>query len=203
MRMAKDLVAVWMAALPVTPGAGKWTLLGPCVDWHLVGFAANRCIQHLTTVAFAALDLPLHAGKGVDGQLTWQELRRVRVTKSLKFVGEVDFEIRLCIYALVLEPVRYLTAWSLRKSKDFIDPCTHPPLLDVTFEEASPAIVASHYLASLVDGSSSRLVLLWRMARLGFSWAEMTVVDGQISAICFNAGKGVSAAAIFSGRPKS
>ena len=164
MRMAKDLVAFWMAALPVIPEAGKWTLLGPCVDWHLLGFAANRCIQHLTTVAFAALDLQLHAGKGVDGQLTWQELRGVRVTKSFKLVAEVDVEVRLCIYALVLEPVHYLTAWSLRKSKDFIDPCTDPPLLDVTFAEASPATVALQYLASLVDGSPSRLVLLWRMA---------------------------------------
>jgi hypothetical protein len=60
-----------------------------------------------------------------------------------------------------LEPVRYMTAWCLSKSKDFLDPCSHPALLDVTFMDTSPATVALLFLASLLDGSAERLRLLW------------------------------------------
>jgi hypothetical protein len=54
-----------------------------------------------------------------------------------------------------------MTAWCLSKSKDFLDPCSHPALLDVTFKDTSPATVALLFLASLLDGSAERLRLLW------------------------------------------
>ena len=80
--------------------------------------------------------------------------------KTFRFLTSHGVAQQLCIYALVLEPVRFLTAWALSRSKDFVDPCRHPPLLDLVSDFANPGVAALQYLASLLDGSSPRLRML-------------------------------------------
>lgn len=159
-RMAKTLVSLWLSSLPVVPEAGKSTLLAPCVDWFWLGFCLNEIIRHVCERALSAFDAPLSADAKHGEHLSWHELRGVRVQRSLTFLSGRFVAARLTIFALVLEPVRFLTAWALAKSKDFPDPCAHPALLDVVSEQHSPATVALQNLASFVDGSSSRLKLL-------------------------------------------
>jgi hypothetical protein len=65
-KMAKTMISLWLTSLPVVPESGKWTLLGPCVDWHLLGFALHSCVRHIARTAFATLSIPMPKPSGEE-----------------------------------------------------------------------------------------------------------------------------------------
>ena len=60
---------------------------------------------------------------------------------------------------------------ALVKSKEFIDPCEVPALVDLVSSDSSPATLACQMLSALLDGSSDRLGLVFHMHGAA-SWAD-------------------------------
>ena len=65
--------------------------------------------------------------------------------------------------ALVLEPLRILSSWFMRRAHDveLHHSCRHP-LCGIVYPGSSPVVAALQYLASMLHGQPRRLVLLWR-----------------------------------------
>ena len=70
--------------------------------------------------------------------------------------------VAMIVLAIVLEPLRSVTCWFMAKAREATDECKSPGVLDLLNPPYSCIVHARQYLASLLAGSSSRLILLWR-----------------------------------------
>jgi len=164
--MSRAFVRLLLSSLPTKPEDGKWTLLGPCLDFMVGVLHVNTSFTMIFVAAFGAMqtDAPASDSNIQTDTLTWHEMRGIRVTLSCTYLHSPECRHRLTTLALSVEGVRYLTAWGLRKSKDFPDPCEHPAIFSLCLQKSNPASVTLGFVASLLDGSSSRLALLFRPA---------------------------------------
>lgn len=162
--MGISFVQLFLSSLPTKPEDGKWTLLGPCLDFVMGTSHTCRLFGLLFELSLAKLqaDAPRFEIPECSDSLTWHEVRGVRAKLGSKYVKQPQFLNQLTTLSLATEGIRYLTAWSLTKSKDFPDPCEFSPIFDLTLVRANPGLVVAEYLASLADGTARRLILLFR-----------------------------------------
>ena len=67
---------------------------------------------------------------------------------------------RLVVLALVLEPLRHLTAFLMRRARE-ADPLSKNGLLDMLYEPVSPVVHAGQYIAAFLLHEPPRLQLLF------------------------------------------
>ena len=75
----------------------------------------------------------------------------------------------MLIIAICIEPLRYLSAWWMRRARETDASCTRVRILDMMHGPTSPLQAARQYCATLLfaQEGSGRLALLWRYG--GFS----------------------------------
>lgn len=170
-RMDCAVRAVLFSSVPLTPAANKWTKLGPCCDAVFGGMLLGRVYLH----ALVSLQIAQPEQKQGDNNADEDYIRDVdfgavqgkRYKVSVEFLSHKENNVGLAILSLLLEPLRFLTAWLMRRAKEVYNPCCQSLVFDMWVEGLSPIVFASQYLATLLDGQNPRLMLLWRPA--GFS----------------------------------
>jgi hypothetical protein len=151
-------------AIPGVPAANKWTKLGPTVDMLVMGMLCHG----IFTKAFLAMRLRHQGGaiEGLDPQLMhdacWAEVQGRRYTDSCRFLLDACTRARLCMLSLVLEPIRLLTSWWMRRCREVDE--HRVGLVDMVYAPRSPLTVAMQHVSTLLFGQSSRIVLLQRSA---------------------------------------
>ena len=151
---------------PTRPAVNKWTKLGPCVDVLLFGVL----LHNILPAAFASLKVPVSQRKREDHDEDadyWAEfdfiaLQGKRYAAALKMLQDAGAAVAMIVLAIVLEPLRSVTCWFMAKAREATDECKPPGVLDLLNAPYSCIVHARQYLASLLSGSSSRLILLWR-----------------------------------------
>lgn len=162
--------------IPTIP-AKKWTKLGPVLDWILGASLAHSILP----AAFGKLGLgSLQAAAGgsnsslapaneyldpaLESDLTFSVMKGKRFKASLELLRDKERLATMWMFALAIEPLRYLSAWWLRRARETDRSPSRIPLFDMLLPECSPLQAARQYVATLLhsDGGDDRLVLLWR-----------------------------------------
>ena len=171
--MAFSAKAFLFKTVPSSPAANKWTKLGPSADFMTFALCPHR----LLAGAFSKLKQPKEEAT-LQGDLNdldpdlrkdvaFSAIAGSRYKASKEFLGAEETPMLLMRLCLVLEPLRHLTGSWMKCASDVEDPCRPPRLMDMVNPAWSPIRHALQYLSTLLDGRTSRLVLLWRLAGCG------------------------------------
>ena len=95
---------------------------------------------------------------------------------------EFNFQV-LNMLSIALEGMRSLTRWFMRRPSIVRRACWQqqgrtPPLCDLIWAQASPAIKTCQYFSALLAGKSSRLILVW--SRRHDSWEEFCEAEPEL-----------------------
>ena len=168
-RIKQLILQTIVSSLPPSPASIKWTKLGPCLDWHIGVFSVCRMLGPLYDIAMGDMSVLVHkinASKRKDGvvedEINWHEVVGKRMEKSKATVNSDDDRYSTLSLGIAIEAIRWFINWVLRaclrkKSQD-----SQPPILDIVSTSHTPLRIVSHYFATLLSGSSSRLILIWR-----------------------------------------
>jgi hypothetical protein len=171
-KMQKSLKLYGLARLPETPSPSKWTKLGPCLDFGMLG----RCCANFLAPSFAKGFETLKFHQYVESNSgEWQDVKLVqdlelsavqgkRCQHTLVFLNSVECSFRMRTLSLATESLRMLTVFFIECSQDARSLLRQPPLLDLLHGPASPLTAVSQYISHLLlsDDSDGRLLLLWK-----------------------------------------
>ena len=187
-RAIKSIVDLLWRAQPVRPTKGKWTKLGPCIDWHILTGLMGT-FQKTFPLAYSQMSLKVKAATAsFDGHqqedtgflidVDWHAVRGSRCTKVLIGLKDKMTFNGIIILGIVLEPIRWITRWLLRRSST-VRRLRHQerkraaPIMDFVWYEASPAVRVLQYYSQLMSGRSPRLRILWAREYDSFEeWAD-------------------------------
>ena len=107
--MSRALIALWLSSLCIKPEDGKWTLLGPALDWTLMGCIFHDAVKVLTATAFKEFEVSFDMGKLATGaedveafcKLQYRTMRGCRGARVSRFFATTDTKHRLAAFALV------------------------------------------------------------------------------------------------------
>ena len=180
-------VNIFFRSLPLKPNLKKWTKYGQALDWHLVALGCCNFLPQLYKPAYQKIDLRVvknaaaAVGKDPEVQeLSWHELESKR-HKAYGSVVAAPATLRsVIVLCIVLEPCRWLARWFMRRSSQWRRARAQrrgkaPPVCDMTWLEASPAVRVLQYLSQLLSGRASRLTLLW--SRRCDSWEDFCTAE--------------------------
>ena len=192
-RMEAAAKHVAFREMPATPALNKWTKLGPCCDvvlfgmlWHqgFLNAFGRLALGDLRAHAAAAAAAGADAGEPVDTQylndLSFSAVQGRRYNMSASMLRDAASVVALTVLSLVLEPLRFVSSWLMRRARENEDPRALPPILDMWFSPRSPICIASQYLATmLMTPSTPRLMFLWRPAACSSAqeWCERRTAD--------------------------
>ena len=161
------IVGLVLRRIPGTPSATKWTKLGPCLDCIILG-QLHGLWAMLFRTAFAKLTFTtdVQSDKDIDpeaqSELTWHQVAGSRYQKANRLVQSEEDGESLRITAVTMEPIRFLTRWFLRCSREH-----HVPkiayLCSAVNPEFSPVTTAAQHFTALLFGSASRLRVIFAM----------------------------------------
>ena len=178
-RLVEALTSFPLSTVPVVLDARSWTALGPCLDRVLSYMCLYRFAVRLLPVAYGPLsfanatEAPVQQGDVVATDALDEELQKhtrfhavagKRYKASKRFFEDPTQLIPVIMLAIVMEPLRYVSAWLMAASRGVEHPCRWPPLVDMMNYSFSPVIHVLQYLAALASGAASRLVMLWAYA---------------------------------------
>ena len=95
--------------------------------------------------------------------LEYSAMRGVRYRASCALLGDDGRMRTLLMLALAIEPLRFLSAWWMRRAREFDKHHDRIPFLDMMFAPASPLQVARQYISTLMCaiGDDDRRRLVW------------------------------------------
>lgn len=163
-RMVQCLRKLVFHGAPLPPAAAKWTRLGPVLDILLLG----ACVHDVFAAVFMTLQYKAEA-TSPDASMDPQLLQDImfsavtgrRFSEAKDFLRSADNRSKLSQLALVLEPLRHLTSWLMRRARES-DHLRQCGFLDCAHEATSPVWAASAYISTLIHARTPRLQLLWR-----------------------------------------
>lgn len=94
----------------------------------------------------------------------WHRVMGARISRATEFIASTQAQMRVLILAVVMEPLRYLTAWLLAAAREVQDLSRPPRLFDVVAPARSPFYVVAQYYSSLLRGKGARLAFIFRFA---------------------------------------
>ena len=173
-RASFAICSLCLRAMPIRPSQGKWTRFCPAVDWWMLAMGANCVMMLLFNIAFQKLDMvqsvPRAPGSNAEDpaiqiQWHWHELFGKRGRRVRDGLSEEQLTT-LIILAIVMEPCRYLARWFMKRASSIgrsraMRKGRSPPLCDLTWARASPAVKALQYLSYVLSGRARRLMLLY------------------------------------------
>ena len=126
--------------------------MGPVVDMMICSMGLHNCLA----VAFKTLRVKSqNVQSDLDPQLLmdlrFSAVAGKRYEAARKFLLDGRSRWHLVILALVLEPVRFVSSWLMRRAKE-TDMASRVAALDLAWHPVSPTIAAAQYLATLLLG---------------------------------------------------
>lgn len=160
--LARSAEAVLFKSNIPTIAANKWTKLGPVLDWILGASLAHSILP----AAFGKLGLgSLQAAAGgsnsslapaneyldpaLESDLTFSVMKGKRFKASLELLRDKERLATMWMFALAIEPLRYLSAWWMRRARETDRSPSRIPLFDMLLPECSPLQAARQYVATL------------------------------------------------------
>ena len=110
----------------------------------------------------------------IQQDFSWRQLLGKRAAFMKENLTEATI-LSLTIIGVIFEPLRWLSRWFMRRSSVHRRVARQqrggvPPVADLVWAEASPAVRVLQYLSQLASGRASRLRLVW--GRACSSWEE-------------------------------
>ena len=171
-RMSAEIKNTLCRRRPKKPLLQKWTKQGPVLDWYVLWELFAGFLRFIMLRAYGANDV-VRAREDVveelfdvDSIVAWKKLMGKAARRIREGIEDAEGKMALLILALVSEPLRLVTCKFLvyaREAGQF-SPNFMPCVIDLASTGSSAVWHGMQYLSALVDGSSSRLVLLWRYA---------------------------------------
>ena len=167
-QMVQIVMKLLLSSLPSTPEKGKWTKTWPCVTWFLRALCPHGMLRELLAIAgLKQVAAPQHAAPASDAtksglDIDFAAIRGMRRDHAVAFVNKPETQHNIILLGVLLEPLRYLCAWSLKASS-----ARHgakrrfPAAMDLASPVSSPVAAMLRYYAALLRGLSSRCVLIW------------------------------------------
>ncbi len=173
--------------MPWKPNPKKWTKLGTALDWHLVavglnvlGLQLDTAYQEISISASMSEDINAAPDPELVQDVSWHELEGKRFRSYRSAVKQPSFLQDVTVLCVVMEPLRYLSRWFLRRSslvrRNFAQARGRPPpLADLAWVAGSPITKVLQYVSHLMTGLASRLILLWHRKHNSFD--EWCIAD--------------------------
>ena len=89
-------------------------------------------------------------------------MKGVRATQSLELNADKENKGDVIVTILILKPIRYLTAYFLGRSSEFLTKNCPNAIFDLLSLNRSPAMVAIQFLTAVALGKARMLMLLYR-----------------------------------------
>ena len=167
--MTKAVSAVLLSRVPELPAMSKWTNVACCVD-SFVGLILANVLEQLFTEAFKKMRTPTKAastteGSGDladDGSFDWHKVAGRRLSRARAAVASRVWRVSLVTLAIVTEPLRMLTRFSVHCSSTTHRYCSRPHLVDLANPASSVIVIALQYLSTLLVSKDGRVQLLLR-----------------------------------------
>jgi hypothetical protein len=163
-RICQALRQTLFRRMPPTPAINKWTKLAPVCDMLVFG----AMLHNIFAKTFFGLDIPM-AGE-IDSTIDFDMIKDAffsavsgsRFRASKDFLQDANTRPALVTLSLILEPLRVLTSWWMRRARE-VDPHSgQRPLMDILCPSTSVLTATLQYLSSLLHGQPKRLLMLWR-----------------------------------------
>ena len=138
--------------------ANKWTKLGPCLDFYVLGSSVHSVIGPIVSKAFAKLSVSVprvnvgHASEAFVQDLDWAQVAGSRAKLTTSLVTDGVRQLYIVMLAIVVEPLRYLVSWLLKHSRVAKDPTKRPPLSSYANPSTSPLFFVLQYYSGLLRG---------------------------------------------------
>ena len=158
---------------PKKPIVARWTKVGPCLDTFML---AGLCSMMRSLLMMATGSLKFSSGAvGPDNKVQadqtaageegdYHAVAGRNFQRAKKFFDDPTSRVRISILALVIEPLRYLHIYFLRHSKTLLRYVGAPALCDLMQPARSIVYQTLQYFSTLLRGTCSRLILVWRIA---------------------------------------
>jgi len=170
-RMTNVVRKIMLRSPPAVPTLNKWTKLGACIDFIVLGLTVHNVLVALFLKGMAEIvpskDRVLESvvDDDVDEELrralNWSAVNGARFKASRAFLLDPLTQFKVRSLALVLEVTRYISGWFIRRAREVEAPCAQPALFDLLHEGYSPMQSSLQYLASMLAGVARRLVIIW------------------------------------------
>ena len=167
-RMVSALRRVVFRHIPSTPAANRWRKLGPVIDTLILGLLCHQAfllvfLKLRVKAGAAQADMDIMRDMRLTLDLDLSAVTGTRYHAARKFLLDEATSWSLTVLGLALEPVRFLTAWWMRRAR-CEDVVERVASMDIQYPPTSPLICAAQYLASMLWGACPRLQMLWRPA---------------------------------------
>ena len=184
-RAVRALAKLQLRSLPCHPSRGKWHKDGPCLDWHLLGVGLQSVVPGLlmqTNAGFRILatleEETDNLVRKVEQEIDWYQLKGVLFRRYSGYLAQPLCLPTTTICCIAMEPDRFMTSWFERRAS-VKRRCLgqrlrrQPPLCDVCWAPAAPAVRCCQYYSYLLSGNAPRLIMLWgRGFDDWWSWCE-------------------------------
>jgi hypothetical protein len=108
--------------VPGVPAANRWSKLGPCADIILVAMLCHNVFTYLFLTLSCATDAEVSADMdpALVSTLGWSAVQGIRIKTSSRMLIDPATKGRLIILSLVIEPLRMLSAYWMRRAREVI-----------------------------------------------------------------------------------
>ena len=86
--MAAAIRNTLLIRMPDIPSQGKWTTVGPCLDFVFIGVAVHGALEHICAHAFQKLMSETIVEVAGDESSNWRAVNGVRAKKLKEKLGE-------------------------------------------------------------------------------------------------------------------
>ena len=170
--LTKLITDAMVAPIFPTPSTAKWTKTGPCND-RFIFCSCNSILPELTERGLSKLQFEEQSiveddAKVLDTtQIEWKRVANKQSKVTLRFLRDPDYKATVVAFAITDESSRYLTQQHLYHGYKPFDAeyleVGAPSTLEIyIIDQRSPIYAALSNLASIMQGVSTRLVMLWR-----------------------------------------
>ena len=190
-KMATSFCDTVLAHVLPQPEMGKWTKFSPAVEWIATLDLHNGMLSKLVEQACATTDLEVVSCPDPGDAAPRTETLRFhkmdkgpKVTKVKEIAADITFMALYSMFLLILEPVRFLTCFFLKASRDIANTC-RSPVLDWLNSECSPSIAALQYLRSVGRGTAARCRIVFGCLGCASMQELMRHPVHRLKGVCF------------------
>ncbi len=159
--LASSFANLHFKNIPAKPECGKWTKTPPTVSWFtnlvLCGMMLNGCVQE----AYKNIKIGVVDADQDTKTLSFEQMTGVRLQSTKELAADGDAHFNLCVLDICFIPTRYLTAFFLKTTRNWRDPCKTLPSRDLIWPVTSVATVCLQFLSYLLMPTARHLRILW------------------------------------------
>ncbi|CAE7670376.1 unnamed protein product [Symbiodinium sp. CCMP2592] len=162
-KATRAIVRVLMRSLPCVPLLSDWVKLGPNLDFWMAS-EFQGVLSALLERAPWATQLPQYDGSEDVVFISWQKLAGSRFHRTKQMLSNHQERFRRTLLTLIVEPLRHLHSTLLKYAHSAPNDEEWPPLLQQIWPACSKFYQVLQYYSVLLEGTGTRLRLLWQLS---------------------------------------